>query len=366
MTLPLLRVEGAPYEQGLAHGRELKDRVNHNLSVYFNRFEKEVGLSEAEVMACAVPFVNAIQLQNPDYYQGMKGIAEGAGVSLEALTALNVRYEILYYHYGVNAMADGCTAFAVQPEAAENGHLWIGQNWDWIPEVQGAIIHTFDSDGFETIAFTECGIFGGKIGLNAAGVGLAINGMTSTDDNWTKLHKPFHVRCYEILKARDFESATRVVLDEDRVCAANYLIACTHDHVVDIEAAPTKVNLVTCENGRQAHANHFIDPDGLGIVEPPMDNRPHSQERHRRMTELLNSKDKLTFEDLKTFLLDKENYPYSINRHKDMDLPPEERFITVTSVIMDLHAGEIYLTDGPPDESEYQLVHLKHMGAVPH
>jgi len=358
MTLPVLRVQGTSYEQGLEHGRELKDRVQHNVSVYFNRFEKEVGLSEAEVLACATSFLQAIQTQNQNYFEGMKGIAEGADVSLEALTALNVRYEILYYQYGVNAMADGCTAFAVQPEGAENGHLWIGQNWDWIPEVQGAVIHTVDEDGFENISFTESGIFGGKIGLNAAGVGLVINGMTSMDDNWSQMHKPFHVRCYEILKSRDFGSATNVVTEENRVCATNYMIATTPDHVVDIEAAPTKVRLISCQNHRQAHTNHFLDPDALGIVEPPMDNRPHSQQRQKRMTELLNTKEKLSFKDMKIFLADKDNYPYSINRHKDMALLPEERFITVTSVIMDLDAGEMYLTDGPPDNSDYQLVTL--------
>jgi isopenicillin-N N-acyltransferase-like protein len=358
MTLPVLHVEGGPHEQGLIHGRELKDRIEHNLDVYFNRFAKEVGLSRDEVLDHAAPFATFIEQKHSDYHEGVKGIAEGAGVDLMALTAMNVRYEILYYQFGVQAMADGCTAFAVKPEASANGHLLIGQNWDWIPEVKGAVIHSTEASGLQVLGFTEAGIFGRKIGLNNAGMGLAINGMTSTDDDWDDIKTPFHVRCYHILNSSKFDDAVKVVTDEDRVCAANFMIAQTPDHVVDIEAAPKTVRLLECDRGRLAHTNHFFDPDVLGIVEPPMENRPHSHERQRRMTELLQSKDKVSANDVKQFLEDKQGFPYSINRHGDPEQPPEERYITVTGVVMDLHTGEIQLTDGPPDLSEYQSVTL--------
>jgi isopenicillin-N N-acyltransferase-like protein len=40
----------------------------------------------------------------------------------------------------------------------------------------GAVLHTTDDDSFETLAYTESGIVGAKIGLNTAGLGLCING----------------------------------------------------------------------------------------------------------------------------------------------------------------------------------------------
>ena len=42
----------------------------------------------------------------------------------------------------------------------------------------------YDAPATWTLAFTEAGIFGGKIGLNSAGLGLAINGITTVDDDW--------------------------------------------------------------------------------------------------------------------------------------------------------------------------------------
>src|SRR5439155_12775577 len=125
--------------------------------------------------------------------------------------------------------------------ASTNGHLLLGQNWDWIPQVQGAVLHTLEPDGLETLSFTEAGIVGGKIGLNSAGLGLAINGLLSSADDWSRLELPFHVRCYEILRRRSLAEAVDVVAREKRSCSANFLIAQTPDLAVDLEAAPDSI-----------------------------------------------------------------------------------------------------------------------------
>lgn len=225
MSLPVLHLRGAPYEQGLHHGKELKPRIADNLRIYFDRFQGEGKVSRPEVLERAGRYLKAIQVHNHDYFENLCGIADGSGLDLDELAALNVRYEILYYQFGVNALADGCTAFAIMPHVSANGHLLLGQNWDWIPQVQGAVLHTVEADGLETVSFTEAGIVGGKIGLSSTGLGLAINGMTTTDDDWSRLSKPFHLRCYEILRSRSFEAAIRVITDSDRACSANFLLA---------------------------------------------------------------------------------------------------------------------------------------------
>ena len=362
MTLSVVHLSGTAYEQGVEHGRQLQGRIAHNLGVYFERFERETHLSRADVLERARRYRAAIADQNPDYFAGMRGVAEGSGFGPNEIAALQVRYEILYYQFGKNALSedvDGCTAFAVLPERAAGGHLLVGQNWDWIPQVQGAVVRTTDPDGFETLSFTEAGIVGGKIGLNSAGVGLAINGMTSTDDDWATLARPFHVRCFEILRARDFDSAVRVVTNEARACSTNFLIAQTPDRVVDIEAAPDKLRLLGCQGGCLTHANHFTAPDEIGVAEPPNPKRPFSLGRQSRLGELLGARQSITTDDLQAGLRDHVRYPYGICRHAAVGLePPENHYTTVTSVIMDLDAKTLLLTDGIPCESEYQRVSL--------
>ncbi len=372
MSLPIVKLIGAPYEQGTAHGRELKDRIAHNLDVYFERFAREVGLLREEVLAIAERYADAIARQNPDYHAQMRGVADGAGVPFLEIAALNVRYEILYYQFGklapeakqaakgalnVEGRADGCTAFAALPHATASGHLLLGQNWDWIPEVQGAVLHTHDNDNHETLAYTEAGIVGAKIGFNSVGIGLAINGMTTTGDDWSRLAKPFHVRCFEILRSRRFDDAIKVITDEARSCSTNFLVAQTPDRVLDVEAAPDKINLLSCDDaGCLTHANHFVAPDALGITEAPNERRIYSKRRQARLRELLGERIPLTAENIQDALRDTQDDPFGICRHRNVAEPPEMHYTTVTAVVMDLNARTLYLTDGPPDQAPFQTV----------
>jgi isopenicillin-N N-acyltransferase like protein len=357
MSLPVLHLRGSPYEQGRQHGEALRERIAHNVALYFARFAGEVLLDRREVLARGARYLAAIEAHSPDYYAGMRGVADGCGRDLVELAALNVRYEILYYQFGANAMADGCTAFAVTPEAAD-GRLLIGQNWDWIPGVQGALLHTVEPDGLETLSFTEAGICGGKIGLNSAGLGLAVNGMTTTNDDWSRLSAPFHVRCYAILRARDIEAAIHVVADEPRACSTNFVIAQAPDRVVNIEAVPDRVYAITPDSGCLAHTNHLLDPDALGVAEPPSDLRPGSCHRLARMCALLGAMRPATLEELQSALRDHEGHPFSICRHADTRKPPSEHYITITSVVMDVQARTLYISDGPPCERDYQRIEL--------
>src|SRR5439155_5747796 len=135
-----------------------------------------------------------------------------------------------------------------------NAHLLMGENWDWIPEVQGALLHSRSVDGSpDTLSFTEAGIVGGKIGLNSTGLGLAINGLLTTSDDWSRLVMPFHVRCYEILRQRTLAAAQEVVLSGSRACSANFVLAQVPDQVVDIEAAPDSVCAIGPRRGAVAH-----------------------------------------------------------------------------------------------------------------
>ncbi len=359
MSLPVVSLSGSPREQGFRHGRELKDRVHGNLELYFEQFESETKLSPAEVLRRARLYLDVIESQSPDFFAAMQGVAEGAGADFERIAALNVRYELIYDRLTEQAMTDGCTAFAVSPVVSANGNLLMGQNWDWIPGVQGAGLKTEEPDGTKTLSFTEAGIVGGKIGLNSAGIGLAVNGMTSVGDDWARLKKPFHVRCYEILRQESFDAALHVVEREERSCSTNFLIAQAPDREADIEAAAEKSRRIGWgATGRQAHTNHFLDPQSMGIKEPPAEWLPCSRSRFDRMNHLLESKPTVGISDIQRFLSDHQNHPNSICRHIDEAKPEGERIVTITSVVMDLDERKMYLTDGSPCEEPYAEIAL--------
>lgn len=354
MSLPVVHLAGSPYEQGLQHGRALRDEISQNLDVYFRRFVTEARLSSDAVLDRAAQYLRAIEVQNPDYAASLRGIAHGADCDVVPLAALNVRYELMYYQLGRIALADGCTAFALAPDASANGHLLLGQNWDWIPRVRCAILHTVEPNGLETLGVTEAGIVGGKIGLNSVGLGLAINGLTTTDDDWSRLATPFHVRCYEILRSRDVEAAARVVTGEVRSCSTNFLIARAPDRIVDVEAAPRSANVLSCETGCLVHSNHFVEPSTIGVVETASELGPDSYLRQARLRELLEMGRPCAVDDVQRCLCDHDGFPNSICRHEDPSDPPDERYATVVSVIADLADLTIWVSDGRPCESPYE------------
>jgi len=368
MSFPYLQLEGDPYTQGLAQGQQLQPQIGHNLEVYFRRFEVEGKLHREAVLERSERYLSAISSKNPDYFAGIEGIADGGGFDLLEIGALNVRYEILYHQFAheeassrfaseeassrfAHEPPQGCTAFAVLPSASADGALWMGKNWDWIVDVKGALLHTRHPDGLETLSFTEAGIFGGKIGMNSAGLGLCINGLVSADDDWSRLGKPFHLRTYEVLCSRTLEEAIAKATEEPRSGSANFLIG-QGEKAVNLETAPHA--LIQLEGERLVHANHFVDPGRYGVRLSPVEWLDRSHHRHHRLEALIAQK-KPGLEDFKAALADGEGHPYAVCRYPS---PEEfelgEPYQTVASVIMNLSTREMWVSDGPPDQNPYQ------------
>lgn len=372
MTFRLVELSGTPHEQGQQHGEALRDLIEHNVELYFYRFEKEAKLSREQTLSMAATVARHFEKFSPEYSAGMRGIAQTSGRHFFEIAALNARYEILYYQYGTVGLEnagltrsnpahrrpDGCTIFAALPEATAAGQLMIGQNWDWIEGVKGALLRTKHPDGLETLGFTEAGIFAPKLGLNSAGLGLCISGLTSMDDDWSREARPTHARCWDILRSRSFEAAKSIIDDGTRACSTNFMVAQAPNLALDFETAPNSIRVLECSLGSMAHTNHFLDPKSMGIEEPPSERRPHSYHRQRRMTDLLESRRPLKLEDIQEFLADRDDDPDGICRYPNQDEAPEDRVATICGVIMNLETRQMWITDGQPDVApftQYQL-----------
>ena len=371
--LPLVELAGTPREQGLWHGAAAEKAIADNVRTYLERFTAVGRVSREGIHRRASAYRRVIEKTDPDYAAAMEGIAEGSGQEILDVVALNVRYEILYSEFAHRGMElalagpsalGGCTSFALLPSRTANGHLLIGQNWDWIPGVRGILVRRRGGHAPDHLAFTEAGIAGAKIGLNGAGVGLAVNGLVSNLDSWSRLRKPFHVRCWEILAARTLGEAERAVTESKRSCSTNFLLAKAGDggHVLDLEAAPETECRLRPADGFLAHTNHFTDPDALGIWQPLAEDRPSTFDRYARVQDVMKGwaakGRKVSVTDLKRMLKDHANAPRSLCRHQDMTQPPEMRYETVVSVIMDLDAKEMHVASGTPCTERYRKVSL--------
>jgi isopenicillin-N N-acyltransferase-like protein len=369
MSLPYLRLSGSSYDQGLAQGKTLSDAIAHNLELYFRRFETECKLSPPEARRRGELYLKAIREQSLAYAQGLEGLAAGAGQPLVDIATLNVRYEIIYYQFGqedapsdvaqdaaptyiAHEAPNGCTAFALLPPHTADGKLWMGQNWDWLEGVRGALQHIEEPDGTRVLAFTEAGIFGGKIGLNSHSLGLCINGLVAVGDNWAGLGKPFHLRTYEALRAPTLQEATWTLTVEPRTASGNFIVG-QGNRALDLEVAPNAV--AVWEDERQlVHANHFVAPERYGIGVPPIEWLDRSHHRQERLEARLRAVIKPGLTEFQEALRDRDGAPYAVCRTASAEeYELGEPYRTVASVVMNLDTQELWISDGPPHENPY-------------
>src|SRR5438128_8786943 len=94
--LPVLTLKGSPRQIGYKHGKEARPEIEHNLKVYFRRFKSETELSHDVAVSRAAKFLEVINNVSAEYAETMKGVASGSSQDLLDITALNVRYELMY------------------------------------------------------------------------------------------------------------------------------------------------------------------------------------------------------------------------------------------------------------------------------
>ena len=359
--LPHLTLSGSPYEQGLAHGRGLREDIAANIDLYLGRLRDDAGLTGEQITERSSRYLDVFTAADAGYRAMMDGIAEGSGQPLAAIAMLNARYEVLYSAWSASGVAHDpqeCTSFGITRKAAADGVQRIGQNWDWFPGVRCALLR-IEEPGRTILAFTEAGIAGVKIGINDAGIALCVNGLTSDADDWTRGTVPFHLRTWRALHSGTVDEAVAHV--SEGVAAgtvansANFMIG-GPDAVRDVELSPAAVNVLPTD-GVLVHANHFVDPEALGVTETWRSWPPTTYDRYDRMSELLGD-GPVDPADLPARLRDHENGVNALCRHPLPAQPAHQRIHTALSVIIDIDARSLAYTAGPPCESEYTTVAL--------
>lgn len=352
LPLPLISVSGTPAECGAAYGAEAAGLIAANNDTYLARFQARAGLGRSEVHAWGTEFRATTQQHHPRIAAMLDGVAEGSGVAVEEIYALNGRTELLY-----GAAARECTALGVIGDGTV-----IGQNWDWHPDQRpySLLLSTTDENGFSVATLAEAGMLG-KAGLNSAGLGVCVN-MLGCDRDGVRGGVPYHVILRAALESSDLTVALRRVCSSPRSASINLLIGQAYDgpgggEVIDVELVPGDVGLLhPDEQGRIAHANHL--ESNVAVRDYLKDLGSSSFFRAARARRLLASG--MSMVDI---LADHAGFPNAICRHVDERDTDDDRSETIFSVIMDLDDKRLGIAEGPPCAHTYEWVTLKELSA---
>lgn len=347
-----------PFERGRALGAQIGDHIRRSIEIYDAVFRHQTGMAWQTVVDYAQRFREVIEGFDSGILAEIDGMADGARLPREDLLAINVRSEVMFGLKNSRETSHECTAYFAGSSATSDGHILMGQNWDWKPECVETTLLVEQDQGPDLPSFftvVEAGLVA-KTGMNSAGLGLATNTLIGPMD-LGEPNVPYHLLLRRILNSWTIEAAAEAVVGCHRSASANYLIGSSQGVGVNFETSAggvEGVRVIHPESGVIGHSNNFtcdIDFTDLGTEAFP--DSPHRvAEMSRRLTELSGA---LDVGGLKGILTSHETtYPSSICRHPDEAQAPLDRLATDASVVYELTKGTADIVLGRPCEGEYR------------
>ncbi|MFJ8431381.1 C45 family autoproteolytic acyltransferase/hydrolase [Kitasatospora sp. NPDC094019] len=284
-----VRVDAAdPYARGTARGGQLRAHLPAALDVYDRLFALG-GITPARVRDDAERALDAVGEFRPGARAEIEGIADGAGLDVWRLAALNARTEILAGSATVppgecttlvrraTSVTSTASTASVTSTASTDSTAVIAtdtrgiavtptvprtfgvQTWDWHVELS-AHWHTLESRGgrHTVVGLTEDGILG-KIGINSAGLALHFNILGHARDGIGGV--PVHVLAAVVLaEAGSVAEAVDLVRGAPLGSSGSFALFDGTDATL-LDLSPVGVFPVDPdERGLLVRTNHFLTP----------------------------------------------------------------------------------------------------------
>jgi predicted choloylglycine hydrolase len=348
--LELLKLGGSPYDIGYQHGKQGKERIKDFLNIIVDHGEKLIpDLTSVKAFAQARKYIPFVEAYAPHLGKEIKGIAEGAKISVEEAYLLQVRAEFTQLTIEEKPGSEGCTSFAIHKSRTEDGEVWIGQNLDLAPFYKdfGVMLHITPEKGPVILCYSQIGSVA-HVGINSAGIGWAANALYSS--GW-KPGVPRPILYRLIMEKENLPEAISVVTDAKRASSCNYLISHKSGEVKDLETTPDHYGIIDPWRGILVHTNHFAHPEMIQFEKRPRDKLENSKFRENRFKQLVTEHcGKLTIEKLKEFLADHQLYPTAVCTHAEGN---PWNIATIAALIAQPSRGIMHVALGQACKKQY-------------
>lgn len=336
-----LEVAGAtPRELGLSRGAALRGSLGGAYTKYAELF-RVLGVDEERERDGVARVVSALRGWRPGLLEEFSGIAEGAGVELSQVVALNARTEIIALGEKPSSECSTLTA-----EIGE--HRYGVQTWDWHVELDPFWhTHTVSGPGLRYAGLTEQGILS-KIGVNEAGLALHFNILGHREDRPDGV--PMHVLSSVVLsECRSVDEAIELIR-EAPIASSSAFTMLDAQRAVSVEMSPAGVFVIEAVAGSVQRTNHFQHETPLAAQKSEI-YEPDSSERLALVRARLAEGLPVAPGDLVRVLLTEEGEP-PLTCRADMSKGYGDRWATLATLITDPEARTIRILDGMPTEAE--------------
>lgn len=352
-VFPSYRFEGTHYEIGKQFGEACADRIHLHLRLATDRLRDKQGIARETALGNAHRFQPFVHEAAPFFDEEIRGLADGARISIEEAWLLQLRAEL-----GVvpadkiqDEPGDECTSYAALAPATSDGIPMIGQNAD-LPTFYnqlGVVVEMIFDDMPSVLMLTPAGQVS-YLGINEKGMGAFANYLTC--DGW-RVGFPRYLFSRLALTHETVDDAVAAIDGLYRASSRNLMLMDSHGTAADLETTPMRTGRIDPEHDMIAHANHFEHPDMQDLERAKDTYLPNTRTRTSTMRNLLEQHHgQLNPDVMQTILRDRSHFPNCLCREESDN--PQHETITFASLIARPTKGEMWVAVGPPHEYDYQ------------
>jgi len=346
--LGVIECSGTSYEIGQQYGQAAKENIKHSIDVLIQRVNSSAKATKDEILKNTRKYQPYVKKVDPILIEQIRGQADGAGVTFDEVFALRCWFE-LRFHY--KHLVTLCTSFAATGTATKGGRTLVGQNFDVPPGSTLDIVRIKRDDGSKELSLVFWG--GGELSINSYGIGLVLNVVASPDAD-QRLCIPCCCLMPKVMREHRMGDALGTLCTHGR-SMLHYMIGSSEGEIFSVETRPDNFNVIQPVEDFLVHTNHYITENFKIGDAKGLPTRGGSYLRQQRLTRLMKgAHGEITPESMMEFMSDHHNYPVAICGHPNEEVPPDQRSMTVSSIIMVPEEKCMYVTFGNPCQYEYE------------
>ena len=361
----VVRVRGEGFARGTVIGKELADLIQASIDFY-HRYLETRGASSEQLHDLLTPYLVAAETAYPDAMAVLKGMSIGAMVPILELFAINAIEELepllesregdllfLQRKEGYvqlpnvegPAPVERCSSLTVRlPDTT-----LIAHNEQWLAGDLGNVAVVIDRPEGGRVPIASPTIVGclPAVGLNAHGVGQAIDSLTAIDDG---VGVPRVLLSRSSLDSRNRADAIARASMPGRAGGYGHVFGFADDACI-VETTGREHRVL---DQAGPHTNHYLSPELAALAPPPSEG---SRARLERLQELVAERQPTTPEDVMDIMRDHGSAPQAVCLHPD-PAEGDDAAAVMFSMVADVAARRMWVTVGNPCESDFEEIDL--------
>lgn len=336
MTTTTLTVGGRPYEQGVRQGEGCALAIAVNWAQISDLIIRLIDGRETWYRGLVEKQRRYIERIDPDTVEELRGIADGSGIPLEHIEAMNFP---MYTAIRRANIIEECSTYAVGGAATADGKTYLLKTRDQ-PVDQFQFEHVMlerrYADGSSIVEVNAAGIITNPgSGMNEAGLAVGTAG------SWSRQRMRIHLSSlgqayvmpdmhYVLRNATTVHEAHQVLGSTPRLAGMNIVLADATGEVATVEVTSDAALLTVPEDAIAVLTNHYVHPDLRELNDPPEAN-PSSHQRLTTITNYLRDRRRrISALDMLRLSMDHEHGPQnSVCRHSPDGTGSTTRYVSL-------------------------------------